>query len=155
LRYFNSKVVGFWKIDFWFRKNPVFTIIFIIGELWPRFLSSKFRFLAKISIFGENLNLWSKFRFLGKLWSLAKISIFGENFNIWSKFQFLGKISIFGQNFYFSPKFRLLGKISIFGQNFYFSPKFLFLGKISIFTLYISDHLGFSCLFDKIIYWAW
>ena len=34
---------------------------------------AKFQYLAKLSIFGENLNFWRNLQFLGKL------SIFGEN----------------------------------------------------------------------------
>jgi len=52
------------------------------------------------------------------------ISIFRQNFDFWTKFRFLDKISIFGQNFDFWTKFRFLTKISIFGQNFDFWTKF-------------------------------
>ena len=39
---------------------------------------------------------------------MVKISIFGQNFNIWSKFRFLVKLSIFGQIFDFSSKISIL-----------------------------------------------
>ena len=77
--------------------------------------------LEKNSIFAQNLDFWTKFRFL------TKISIFAQNLDFWTKFRFLTKMSIFDQHFDFWPKCRFLTKISIFYQNFDFWLNVLFL----------------------------
>ena len=60
----------------------------------------KFRFLAKMLIFGESSNLWRKFWFFGKNFDFwRKFWFFGENYNFWGKCWCLANISIFDENF--------------------------------------------------------
>ena len=59
----------------------------------------KFLFLAKMSIFVQDFDSWSKFRFFPKCRFLSKISIFGQSVDCWPKCPFVAKISIFIQNF--------------------------------------------------------
>jgi len=69
---------------------PKITIITIFFALWPTFLfviNRRFRF------FEQNLDLWTKIRFV------TKITLFVQNFDFWTKFQFLTKFSIFHKNF--------------------------------------------------------
>ena len=88
----------------------------------------KYRFLAKISIFGKNWISWRTFQFL------AKISIFGQNFNFWRKFQFLAKISLFGENFNFCRKLRSLEKNFETKIFLFFNQKRIFVSKIFNFS---------------------
>ena len=84
-------------------------------------LSQKYDFRKKIRFSKKNpLLIWQKERFFPNCRFLAAISILGQNFDFWPELRFLARISIFDQHFDFWPEFRFLARISIFGNNFNF-----------------------------------
>jgi len=89
-------------------------------------------------IFHQNVDFWSKFRFL------TKISIFCQNFDFWSKFRFFTKMSIFCQNFDFYQTF-------IIGQNFYCCRKCRFLAIIFFAKFFYRNYFYRNLTFKKII----
>jgi len=112
----------------------------------------KFKLLIKISIFDQNSNFWTKFKFFKKNQFVNKSSIFQPNFNVSPKFQFLNKIYqpytfekiLKCKNLHkytvgiFLTKFQFFTTFLIFDTNFSFSI-FLFSIQISIFWNSIFD----------------
>ena len=70
------------------------------------------------SIFDQNFDFRSKFRFS------IKISIFDQNLGFWTNFRFWSNISNFDRNFDFQQDFCFLTENVDFDPNFRFSPKF-------------------------------
>ena len=65
---------------------------------------SKFRFVAKISDFRENLGFWRRFQISAKILALTGLSKSLTKFAFWRKSGFFAKISDFGENFEFRRK---------------------------------------------------
>ena len=78
-----------------------------VRGLWPSNFGQKFKFWAKIEIWGENLNFGRKLKF----W--VKIEILDENWNFWWELKFWTKIEILDENWNCGLKLKFWTKIEI------------------------------------------
>ena len=120
-----------------FKKSGNFILPFFVDQEFSKiFFRLKFRFLTKISIFGQNYD------FLPTFPLLTKLSIVDKYFDFWPNFRWLAKSSIFDRFDYFSKK--------SFFPIFDYWPKFWFLANISIFNKILIKKNNFLSILLKV-----